>query len=426
MPVAVHPHRLRRAAALAGVAGAAAVGIGTVLRWRLWSHGVPATPTPPVSEYFDVGALARNRAYRRGVQVMGAAGMVLGPVVALGIAGTWRRWSGPLVRAAAGRPWRAGLLFGAGVSVVSLAAGMPLRTARYAWGRHYGIITQHAGPWLGDVAKGLGVSLVLTGLAGAGAAVAVSRAPRRWWMWLAGAAAALVFVGSFLAPVVIEPLFQKTRPLDDPALERDVLDIARREGVRADRVLVNDASTRTTAANAYVSGLGASRRIVLYDTLLRDFPRDEVLMVVAHEMAHVEHRHVVKGSVWGALMALPAGLLAFAVAGGLTGFGAAPRTAAGTVLVMRRVAAVAACVSVVGTATAPLSNRISRAYEREADWTALRVTGDPDAAVGLFQGFVTRSLSVPDPPAWYQLWFGTHPTTMQRIGMAQAYRAGRG
>lgn len=415
--------RLPRAAALAGVAGAAAVGIGAVLRWRLWSHGVPDTPTPAVSGYFDPAELVRNRSYRRGVWLMGGAGFVLGPAVAVALACTWRRWSVPVVRAAAGRPWRAGLLFGAGLSVVSLVAGMPLRTARYAWGRHYGIITQHVGPWLGDVAKGLGVSLVLTGLAGAGAAVALSRAPRRWWMWLAGAAAALVFLGSFLAPVVIEPLFQKTRPLDDPGLERQVLDIARREGVRADRVLVNDASTRTTAANAYVSGLGASRRVVLYDTLLRDFPRDQVLMVVAHELAHVEHRHVLKGSLWGALMAVPAGLLAFAVAGGLTGFRAAPRTPAGTVVVVRRLAAVAACVSVVGTATAPLSNRISRAYEREADWTALRTTRDPDAAVGLFQGFVSRSLGVPDPPAWYQFLFGTHPTTMQRIGMAEAYRA---
>ncbi len=416
------PRRIgRRALGVAGLAVAAAAAIGAVLRWRMWTHGVPSTPVPPVDDYFDAAELTRNREYRRGVWAMAVAGAVIGPATAVGIAATHRRWTGPVVRLARGRAWRAGLLFGIGASAAALAVAMPLRVARYAWGREYGIITQPAGAWLLDVAKGLGVGAALTGVAAAAAAVAIHRAPRTWWALVAVGAAGLIYLGSLAGPVVVEPLFQSTRPLDDAALQRDILEIARREGVRADRVLVNDASARTTTANAYVSGLGASRRIVLYDTLLRDFPRDQVLVVVAHELAHVRHRHVLKGTTWAALMALPVCVLAFAVVGARTGWGGPGPGTDGVRTTVRRVALVAATASVAGALAAPLANTISRAYEREADWTALRAARDPAATIGLFQGFVSRSLGVPDPPAAYQFWFGTHPTPIERIGMAEDY-----
>jgi len=429
MPAALRPlgGADRRALGVAGAAAAGAAGIAAVLRWRLWSHGVPDTPVPPVGRYFDAAALEPNRDYRRGVWAMAAAGAALGPAVALGVALSGRRWRGRLVRLAGGRPWRAGLLFGAGLSLTGLVVGLPLRSARYAWGRHHGIITQDVGPWLADVGKGAAIGAGIAAAVGTGAAVLIARAPRAWWIGLAGGVAALVYAGSLLAPVLVEPLFQRTRPLDDAALERDVLELARRQGVGAERVLVNDASTRTTAANAYVSGLGASRRIVLYDTLLRDFPRDQVLVVVAHELAHVRHRHVLKGTTWGALMAVPVCLLAFAAVGARTGWGSPRPGREGTDLVVRRLAIVAATASVAGALAAPLGNVVSRAYEREADWTALQTARDPAATTGLFQGFVRRALGVPDPPRGYQLWFGSHPTPIERIGMAEEWdrRQGR-
>jgi STE24 endopeptidase len=141
-------------------------------------------------------------------------------------------------------------------------------------------------------------------------------------------------------------------------------------------------------------------------------------MVVAHELAHVERHHVLKGSTWGAALAVPACLLIFAVVGWRTGFGRPGTGASGCDVVVRRVAIAAATAAVIGAASAPLSNWVSRAYEREAEWRGLQLAGDPQAAIGLQQGLVAKSLGVPDPPSGIRVWFGSHPTALERIGMA--------
>jgi STE24 endopeptidase len=147
-------------------------------------------------------------------------------------------------------------------------------------------------------------------------------------------------------------------------------------------------------------------------------------MVVAHELAHVERRHVLKGSAWGAALAVPACLLIFAVVGWRTGFGPAGRGDAGVDMVVRRLAVAAAAAAVISFASAPLGSWVSRAIERDAEWRGLQLSRDPQAAIGLQQGMVERSLGVPDPPAAIQLWFGTHPTALERIAMALRYERG--
>jgi STE24 endopeptidase len=416
----------RRAAGLAAVAVVGAGGIVALLRWRLWSSGVPDVDAARLTDWFDPGELARNRDYRRGVWTMTAIGAPLGAATAVGVALLGSRWRPALVRAAGARPWRAGALFGAGLALATAAVALPLSAARYAWGRDYGIVTQGVPGWLLDLAKGLGIQMLISAGIAAGVAVAIARAPRWWWALVALGAAVLIYALTVLSPLLLEPVFQRTEPLRDPALSAEVLELADRAGVEADDVVVNDASARTTAANAYVSGLGGSRHIVLYDTLLRDFPRDQVRMVVAHELAHVERRHVLKGAAWGAALAVPAALLAFAIVGWRTGFDPPARGAEGTGLVVRRVAIAAASAAVIGALSAPLVTWVSRAYEREAEWRALALSGDPDAAIGLQQGLVQRSLGVPDPPEAVRVWFGTHPTALERIGMALRARDGDG
>jgi STE24 endopeptidase len=413
----------------AGIAAVAAVGAGglvALLRWRLGSSGVPSVDPAPLRDWFDPAELTRNRAYRRGVWTMAVAGIPLASAAAVGVALAGGRWRPAAVRAARARPWRAGLVFGVGLSLVTFAVTFPLSAARYAWGRDYGLVTQGVPGWLIDLAKGLAISLVISALIGAGAAVLIARVPRLWWAGLAAAIALLIALGSLLSPLIIEPLFQHTQPLRDAQLSAQVLDLARRSGVSADDVKVNDASVRTTAANAYVSGLGGSRHIVLYDTLLRDFPRDQVRVVVAHELAHVADRHILKGSVWGAALAVPGCLLIFAIVGWRTGFGSAGQGAEGCDLVLRRLAIVAASAAIISAASAPLSNWVSRDFERQADWGALSVTGDSRADIGLQQGLVERGLGVPQPPAAIQFWFGTHPTALERIALALRYRAEKG
>lgn len=399
-------------------------GIVALLRWRLWSSGVPAADPAPLRDWFDPQELTRNREYRRGVWTMAVVGIPLASAAAVGVALAGGRWRPAVVRAARGRPWRAGLIFGAGLSLVTFAVSFPLSSARYAWGRDYGIVTQSVPGWLIDSAKGLAIQLVISALIAAGAAVLIAHAPRLWWAGLAAALAAFIVAMSVLSPLLIEPLFQRTQPLRDPELAGKVLELARLSGVRADDVKVNDASVRTTAANAYVSGLGGSRHIVLYDTLLRDFPRDQVEVVVAHELAHVGRGHIAKGATWGGALGVPGCLLIFAVVGWRTGFGRAGKGRDGCDLVVRRLAVAAAAAAIVSSASAPLSNWVSRAFEREADWGALTVTGDSEAGIGLQQGLVARGLSVPDPPLGIRLWFGTHPTALERIGLALRFRDG--
>ena len=413
----------RRSAALAAVAVGGAVGAVALMRWRLWSSGVPDVDPAPLKDWFSPAELTRSREYRRGVWTMAVVGIPLAALAAIGVALIGGRWRPGVVRIARGRPWAAGLIFGVGLSLVTFLVALPLGIARYAWGRDYGIVTQGFASWLADVGKGLGIQLLVSAILGAGAAVLIARAPRLWWLAMAGVVGAFIYLSSLLSPVLIEPLFQRTEPLRDPALSAQILDLAKRAGVSADDVKVNDASVRTTAANAYVSGLGDSRHIVLFDTLLRDFPPDQVRMVVAHELAHVERRHVLKGSTWGAVLAIPGLLLVFAAVGWRTGYAEAGRDADGTNLVLRRLAIAAASAAVITTLATPLANWVSRAYESEADWRGLQLSHDPSADIALQQGLTERSLGVPDPPEAVQLWFGTHPTSLDRIALALRYRS---
>ena len=178
---------------------------------------------------------------------------------------------------------------------------------------------------------------------------------------------------------------------------------------------VKRASDRTTTANAEVAGIGPTRRIVLWDTLLDGrYPRGEVLFIAAHELAHEGRRHLWKGVAWFALLA-PLCVFVLARAtdrpGGIQAPGAVPLAAL--------------VVVALQLALLPFANAISRRYEAEADWVALEATRDPAALRGIVRRFVETNLADPDPPAWSRGLLGTHPTIVERIAMADAWRAGR-
>jgi STE24 endopeptidase len=424
-PAAGHPQRARDPRAIAGAALAGIALALVALRLGAWGIDAPSTAPVRLDDWFDPAAIDANRDYRRGVWIMGAPAVLLTPAVAVAAALTGERWRPPLVRAARGRPWRAGLIAGVAAALVLGVVSLPLAAGRFAWGRSHGVILQDTADWLTDVGRALAVSVVILGALGCLAAVLLARFPRTWWVALAGVASALALVMAAVAPVVVEPLFQRTEPLRDPVLRDEVIDLAARAGVSVDDVRINDAATRTTAANAHVSGLGSTRRIVLYDTLVREFPADQVRVVVAHELAHVEARHIPKGIAWVVGLSLPVCLLLFAVVRRRTGTAAPGRDAAGCDLVVRRLAVLAAGAAIVGAASVPLQNAVSRSFEREAEVRALELTGDPAASIALQQGLVARARAVPDPPAIVRLLFGTHPTALERIAIARAWEDAR-
>ncbi len=408
-----------RSVLLAAAAIASAAALVAVLRATLWSDGVPSVAAPPVDAFFDAEVLDPGRRYREGLWAFAVALAPLPAAVAIVVALAGERWRRRLLRSSGGRLWLAGAIFGVGLALLTALVTLPLRAGRFAWARSEGPVVQPIGDWLWDVGKWTAIQMLIMGLLGSLVVVVLARLPRVWPAVLAAVAAAVIVASSVLAPSVSD-LFMRTEPLRDPVLRAQVLDLAERAGVPADDVRVNDASARTNAPNAFVAGLGRGRRIVLFDTLVRDFPPEEVRAVTAHELAHVARRHVLKGTVWGVLLMVPAALMIAAVVGWRTGFGPPLRNPQGRELVLRRMAVVAATAAVLGVLATPLLSAVSRAYEAEADWVMLRLTEDSDAAVRLRQRSVARSVGVPDPPRAIQLWFGTHPTAMERIALALA------
>ena len=378
--------------------------------------GVPDTPAATLGEWFDPEALERNRRYRTGAWVLGVAGMATSAAWTVTIALTGRRWRPVVARLALGRSVPAACVFGVGLAVSGEVVRLPLAAVAYGWGRGHGLVTQPVGSWLGDRGKATALGAGLTGVLATATAVAMRRSPRMWWLVTWGVVSTGTVALTLAGPKLIEPLFQRTHALDDHDLEQDVRDVAGRMGVPVRSVVLNDASSRTTGANAYVSGLGPTRRMVLFDTLVRDFPRDQVRFVVAHELAHVARRHILRGSLIAVAASLPA----------LTGIGGAVAAATGVrrigtrdaELTLRRLTVATIGAGVLGTLAGRIGMRVSRGFEREADWEALRATDDPDAAIELHRGLVTRNLGVPDPPAWVQRLWGSHPTALERIGMA--------
>ena len=383
--------------------------------------GVPDVAAAPLEEWFDVAGLGRNRRYRTGGWTLALVGMATGVAWTATVALTGSRWRPAVSRLAGGRSLPAACLFGAGLAVSGDVVRLPLAAVSYGWGRGYGLVTQPVGSWLVDRGKAAALGAGLSSALAIATAATMRRSPRAWWLATWGVVSVGAVALTLAGPKLIEPLFQRTRPLDDPDLEHDVREVAATIGVPVREVVINDASTRTTGSNAYVSGLGPTRRMVLFDTLVRDFPRDQVRFVVAHELAHVARRHILRGALISALASLPA----------LAAVGAAVAATTGTRrigtrdadLTLRRLTVATVGTGVIGALAGRLGMRMSRGFEREADWEALRATEDPEAAIELHRGLVTRNLGVPNPPDWVQRLWGSHPTALERIGLALRARS---
>jgi STE24 endopeptidase len=390
----------------------AAVALWLAATAVLWRTEVPDLALPDLDprDYFAAGELDRIDGYRSVSRLLFLASLAAEiAVLALLV---W--YAGPLAarleRVGRG-PVRTSVLVGLVVVVAVWPATLPFAAVTHARRRDFGLSEQGWGGWLWDELTSLGVRAVLVSIGVAGAVWLAGRFGPRWWLVGAPALAAIGVVFILLQPLVVQPLFNRFEPLADRELAAEIEELAAGMGVEVDDVLVADASRRTTTANAYVAGIGPTRRVVLYDTLLDGrFADGEIRVVSAHELAHVERRHLWKGLAWFALLAVPG---VFGLAWVTNRFGGlGPR------LVPLGLAFVFAYVLL----TQPVANAVSRRYEAEADWLALQATGDPASAVALERRFVRTGLADPDPPAWVAYWLGTHPTPMRRIAMAEDER----
>src|SRR5918912_797159 len=317
------------------------------------------------AELFSVEQVERARRYHRPLYVALLLDVTLGLAVlsAAAFTGAGDRLYG----AVDSLPWwgRA-LAFPALVVGVSTLVRLPLAFWRgHVRERRWGFSTQSARGWLVDRAKNFAVTLVLTSGAGVGLAGGAGGLPRAGPFVAAPAAAVLVLVVGFAAPVVLEPLFNRFAPLRDEELAGRLRSLARRAGVPVRDVLVADASRRTRKVNAYVSGLGATRRVVLFDKLLREAQPRQVELVVAHELGHRRARHVAKGTLIGMLGAAATVSVLWVTV-------AHPGDLRNAPLVLLVVEA----LELVGL---PAAAAVSRRWEREADRFSLDVTRDPEA-----------------------------------------------
>jgi STE24 endopeptidase len=282
--------------------------------------------------------------------------------------------------------------------------------------RGYGLSTQDWGGWAADLSKGCAVGAVMGAVVLGGFYTLTRFAPVWWWAFGAVGAAALVVVLSFVFPVLVEPVFNTFTPMPAGALREELLMLAARDGMPVRDVLVADASRRTSGLNAYVSGLGRTRRIVVYDTLLSEAPAGEVRSVVAHELGHAKDRDPELGALLGAV-----GAAAAVVALYLLGQWGALLHRAGVDSIgsPEAMGLVLAAVAVAGLVGGPVQNLVSRRVEARADLHALRLTGDSAEFAAMQLRLAEVNITDVQPPRIEYLLFATHPDTVERLAVAR-------
>jgi STE24 endopeptidase len=404
-------HRLGLPVAFA--LAAAAVGVATFALRPREGQIEPAEVEPRA--YFSDAELDRARDYRRPQRVIALTNLGLsGLTLALIAFRAPRRARDALAR---GRPYRTAAAAGVAISVTLTVVTLPLSAVAHERARDVGLATQGWIDWLVDVGKAQAIGALF---AAAGAALLLwllRRFPHRWWIPGAGAVVAIAVLFAYLSPLVLDPVFNKFEALPRGQLRSDVLRLAERSGVDVGEVYRIDASRRTTAVNAYVTGIGHTKRVVLYDNLIERFSRDQIDSIVAHELAHVRHRDVPRGLLW-VLIVAPAGVFLIQR---LSERFAPPEARLGedrgsaNALALPAVLFALAIVSFAGQVG---SNSLSRAVERSADAYSLNLSADPASFISVERKLTIDNVSEPEPPQLLHLLFGTHPTTMDRIGAA--------
>ena len=410
--VAEHPALDRRGAWV--LLTAALVVLTGLAAWLVpWEWAPERIEPVEATDYFTAEELSRSDAYASGVRRLADASLVIGLLVtvALGWTAAGRRAARALTRRL---PWWSAvpvavLVFDLLVRAVRLPFAWLLRRRRL----EVGLTDQPLAGWISDQGLSLLVSWVVGSLLVLLLVACARRWPRRWYLPLSAGVLAATYALSMAYPLVVEPLFNKFTPLPDGELRTRLVAMADEQGVDVGEVLVADASRRTTTLNAYVSGIGETKRLVLYDTLVAAAEPDEVLTVAAHEVAHAARRDVLLGTTLGGIGGV-AGIAALALfLDGRRGRRSERGFNGG-----ESVWPVLATVAVATVMVSPVENTISRAVETRADVDSLRTTGDAEGFRDLHVRLAQRSLADPAPPAWRQVWWGSHPTVLQRLALA--------
>jgi Zn-dependent protease with chaperone function len=312
-------------------------------------------------------------------------------------------------------------LYGLAWTALVAAVNLPLAFyAGYVRQHAYGLSTQPLSRWASDEAISVAVSCVLTALVTWIPYLLIRRSPRRWWLWTGVASIPLTALLLVVAPVWIDPLFNRFGPVKDKALESELLSLASRAGIEGGRVFEVDKSAETTTVNAYVTGFATTKRIVLWDTIIRKLSREELLFVMAHEMGHYVLGHVSRAVIlvppcltFGLFVSDRVAKRLLARHGSRFGFSDLSDVASLPLMVF---------VFSLGTfLVSPAILAYSRYVEHEADVFGLELTGDKAAAARAFVRLHDENLAVARPSAVYRIFRSSHPSLGDRIDFCNAW-----
>jgi STE24 endopeptidase len=398
------------------LAGAALVCVLSLLLVSVVMVGTPWMPEAAL-KYFTPEEIARGQRYMGGRYLLfGIRSAVQLAFFLVLICTPASRTLRDLTAAWAGhRPWLALTLYAASLLLLYRLLLLPLEVYGGYYREHaYGLSTQDLGGWFRDWGKGLLLQVILLLPTVNLLYLFIRRDPVRWFLPAGGLLTALILLLAFLAPVVIDPLFHRFTPLEDPALRTRILELADRAGIPVEEVLVADASRRTVKANAYVTGFGRTKRIVLYDTLLKQASPDGVEVVLAHEIGHRMYHHIWKGvglSVVALFVALGIASMILRSAS-VRALIAHPADPAGLPLL-------ALSLFVMSLVALPVQNAISRHFERQADRAALELTGNRESYIKAEVDLARSNMADITPPRWAVLLLYTHPPVLERIAVAE-------
>jgi STE24 endopeptidase len=383
--------------------GAAELG-GRLLRPR---QGAAKSVEADVRSHFSDAEIERGARYARPQVALGIArsGLALG-AMAVAVDRIPRALPARLRQSLLG-----GAVAGAGLALTGSLAPLPLSIVARRRSIAVGLITQSWRGWAVDLVKAQTIATTISAGAGAATVAVTRRYPQGWWLPAAAGSVVIGSVFAALAPVVLDPVFNDFTPLPEGDTRTDVLDLAYAAGVRVGEIYSIDASRRTTAANAYVTGLGPTKRVVLFDTLLDRYNRDEIRVVVAHELAHVRNRDVRRGVAFTAIVAPAAALAVQRMSWSLS-------DERGTAAAVPAVGLAAALISApIGI----IANRLSRAIERRADRFSLQLSRAPEAFISFERAIAVQNVADVKPPRWVTALLASHPPTAERIGAAVTF-----
>jgi STE24 endopeptidase len=397
------------------------------LRWlnlrhlRLHGDRVP----PGFAEAIDSARLQKSAAYTFAQARVGLVESLIGNfLLLLFLFGGWLAIYDRWILSFSDSFIFSGMLFFAGILLAQTVLDIPFSLYRtFRIENVFGFNRMSFRLWLGDLGKGLGISMLLLAGLVAGALALVQGSPQLWWLWVWLFFALVTLFLMYLSPYVIEPLFHTFEPLRREDLEEEIRQLTDRAGLKVSRVQQVDASRRSGHSNAYFSGIGPVKRIVLFDTLLEQMDNREILAVLAHEAGHWQRGHIVKRLFGMQLLSLAALYLSHQLLnwGGLGGLlGVADLSFFAEVVILSFLG------SLAGFFLTPLSAWWSRRHEWQADRFASDLTGDAQALASALVKLARENLANLHPHPLYARFYYSHPPMVERVRALREARAEAG